>query len=127
MLKLDFEKAYDRVNWDFLVEVLRRKGFDAGYVHRIFQLVSGGQTAVSINGEMGPFFRNKRGVRQGDPLSPLLFNFIAEGLSAMLSAANSAGHIHGVVPHLVPGGSLTFSMPTTQLSLFRTMIWTLST
>lgn len=41
---------------------------------------------------------------QGDPLSPLLFNFIAEGLSAMLSAANRAGHIQGVVPHLVPGG-----------------------
>jgi hypothetical protein len=62
-LKLDFEKAYDRVNWDFLVEVLRAKGFDAGAVHRLSQLVTGGQTAISINGEVGPFFRNKRGVR----------------------------------------------------------------
>ncbi|XP_071683220.1 uncharacterized protein [Lolium perenne] len=104
LLKLDFEKAYDRVNWDFLGEVLRCKGFDAGYIHRILQLVSGGQTVISINGEVGPFFRNKRGVRQGDPLSPLLFNFIGEVLSGILSAAASAGHIHGLVPHLLPGG-----------------------
>jgi hypothetical protein len=68
------------------------------------QLVAGGQTAISINGEVGPFFRNKRGVRQGDPLSPLLFNFIGEALSGILSAASRAGHIHGVVPHLLDGG-----------------------
>jgi hypothetical protein len=104
LLKLDFEKAYDRVNWDFLTEVLRAKGFDSGVVHRILQLVTGGQTAISINGEAGPFFRNKRGLRQGDPLSPLLFNFMAEALSVMLSKAAEAGHIAGVVPHLIPGG-----------------------
>jgi hypothetical protein len=68
LLKLDFEKAYDRVNWDFLFEVLRLKGFDAGIVHRISQLVSGGQMTISIKGEIGPYFRNKQGVRQGDPL-----------------------------------------------------------
>jgi hypothetical protein len=103
LLKPDFEKAYDRVNWEFLTEVLRAKGFDGGAVHRIIQLVTGGQTAISINGEIGPFFRNKRGLRQGDPLSPLLFNFMAEALSIMLSKAGEAGHIFGVVPHLVPG------------------------
>jgi hypothetical protein len=74
LLKLDFEKAYDSVNWQFLREVLIKKGFDAAYVHRVMQLVSGGQTAISINGEVGPYFRNKRGVRQGDPISPLLFD-----------------------------------------------------
>jgi hypothetical protein len=70
LLKLDFEKAYDRVNWSFLREALLRKGFDAGYVHHIMRLVSGGQTTISINGEVGPYFHNKRGVRQGDPISP---------------------------------------------------------
>jgi hypothetical protein len=68
LLKLDFEKAYDRVNWRFLQEVLLRKGFDGAVVHRLMQLVRGGQTAIAINGEVGPFFRNKRGVRQGDPI-----------------------------------------------------------
>jgi hypothetical protein len=93
ILKLDFEKAYDRVNWAFLREVLVRKGFESGFIHRIMQLVSGGQTAICINGEVGPYFRNKRGVRQGDPISPLLFDFIADALAAILDAAARAGHI----------------------------------
>jgi hypothetical protein len=111
LLKLDFEKAYARMNRDFLSEVLHCKGFDASFIHRISQLISGGQTAISINGEVGSFFRNKRGVRQGDPLSPLLFNFIGEALLGIPLAAAGAGHIHGVVPHLLP-----FSMRTARLS-----------
>jgi hypothetical protein len=57
-----------------------------------------------MNEVIGLFFRNKRGVRQGDPLSSLLFNFIGEALSAILSTIGRAGHIHGVVPYLIPGG-----------------------
>jgi hypothetical protein len=78
--------------------------FEPAFVHRIMQLVKGGQTAISINGEVGPYFRNKRGVRQGDPISPLLFDFVADALDAILSKARVAGHIEGVVPHLIPGG-----------------------
>jgi hypothetical protein len=104
LLKLDFEKAYDRVNWEFLREVLARKGFSDMMVHRLMQLVSGGHTAININGEVGPFFWNARGVRQGDPLSPILFDFMVDALAAMLSRANEAGPIQGVVPHLIPGG-----------------------
>jgi hypothetical protein len=63
LLKLDFEKAYDRVSWQFLREVLIRKGFESGFVHRVMQLVTGGQTTIAINGVVGPYFRNKRGVR----------------------------------------------------------------
>jgi hypothetical protein len=92
------------VSWAFLRDVLSRKGFKGGNVHRLMQLVTGAQTAIAINGEIGPFFRNKRGVRQGDPISPLLFNFMADALSAMIDAASNAGHIKGVVSHLVQGG-----------------------
>ena len=80
LLKLDFEKAYDRVNWDFLRQVLIGRGFSAVWAHRSMQLVSGGQTAVSVNGEIGHFFRNKRGLRQGDPIAPMLFILAMEPL-----------------------------------------------
>jgi hypothetical protein len=45
-----------------------------------------------------------RGVRQGDPISPLLFDFVEDALDVILSKARAAGHIQGVVPLLIPGG-----------------------
>lgn len=104
ILKLDFEKAYDSISWDFLRQVLLAKGFEAAYVHRVMQLVSGGQTAVSVNGKTSNYFANSRGLRQGDPASPLLFNFMADALSCILDRAASAGHISPVVSHLLPQG-----------------------
>jgi hypothetical protein len=104
LLKLDFEKAFDRVHWLFLREVLTRKGFESGFIHRIMQLVSGGQTAIAINGEVGPYFWNKRGVRQADPISPLLFDLVVDALALILKKDSAVGHIKGVIPHLLPGG-----------------------
>jgi hypothetical protein len=48
-----------------MLEVLVRKGFESSFIHRIMQLVNGvgGQTTISINGDVGPFFGNKRGLR----------------------------------------------------------------
>jgi hypothetical protein len=57
LLKLDFEKAYDRV-----MDVSARRseaGFEIGYIHRIMQQVEVEQTTITINGEVGPYFRNK--------------------------------------------------------------------
>ena len=56
VLKLDFEKAYDSVSWHFLRQVLLAKGFDGAVVHRLMQLVTGGHTAVSVNGQVSNFF-----------------------------------------------------------------------
>lgn len=95
ILKIDFKKAHDRVRWDFLEEVLHKKGFDHKWVSWMMQLVRGGHTAININGEVGPYFANARGVRQGDPISPLLFNIITDALVAMLDRAKEAGHIQG--------------------------------
>jgi hypothetical protein len=57
-----------------------------------------------VNGEIGPYFQNARGVRQWDPLSALLFDFMVDALAAMLTKVSEAGHIQGVVPHLILGG-----------------------
>lgn len=63
-----------------------------------------GKVCININGENGPCFKTHRGLRQGDPLSPLLFNLVADALAHILNKAKFRGHIKGVVPHLVDGG-----------------------
>lgn len=64
----------------------------------------GGQAAININRDIGPFFRNKCGVRQGDPISPLFFNVLADALAQMLDRAKEVGHISGVAANIIEGG-----------------------
>uniref|UniRef100_A0A453HNA2 Reverse transcriptase domain-containing protein n=1 Tax=Aegilops tauschii subsp. strangulata TaxID=200361 RepID=A0A453HNA2_AEGTS len=58
-------------------------------------------------GEIGPFFPTSCGVRQGDPFSPFLFNMVVDALAAILDKAKAAGHIKGIVPHLVGGNGIS--------------------
>ena len=104
ILKLDFEKAYDKVNWEFLQQTLRMKGFSAQWCKWIDCIVRGGSVGIKINDDMGSFFQTKKGLRQGDPLSPLLFNIVADMLAILVSRARENGQIEGVVPHLIDGG-----------------------
>ena len=92
------------MSWNFLEEVLERKGFSNTWVQWINKSVRGGRVCIFINGERGEFYKSYKGLRQGDPLSPLFFNLVADALSAMLSRACEAGIIQGLVPHLVEGG-----------------------
>ena len=110
ILKIDFEKAYDRVRWEFLKEVLREKGFDPLWISWMRQLVRGGPATVNINGQIGSYFRNKRGVHQGDPIYPLLFNIIADALAGILDRAKAAGHISGVASNIIPGWDISFAV-----------------
>jgi hypothetical protein len=80
------------------------KGFEPAWVHRALSQVSEGQTAISINGYIGNYFRNGRGVRQGDPLSPIIFDYVMEALAVIMDKARGAGPIAGVIPHLIPVG-----------------------
>jgi hypothetical protein len=115
ILKLDFEKAYGKVHWSFLFEVLKQKNFHAKWIEWTKQVVEGGSVGININGLHGNYFGTHKGLRQGDPLSPLLFNLVGDALAAMLDKAKSAGHIRGLVQNLVEGGSPTYNMPTTPL------------
>jgi hypothetical protein len=68
------------------------------------QIVEGGRVGVNINGTPGDFFNTHKGLRQGDPLSPLLFNLVSDALATMLENAKEAGEIRGLMKHLVEGG-----------------------
>jgi len=69
ILKIDFEKAYDKVNWRFLEEVMKGKGLPDTWINWVMQTVQGGRVCVNINGQRGGYFRTYQGLRQGDPLS----------------------------------------------------------
>ena len=60
--------------------------------------------AINVNNDTGNYFQTKKGVRKGDPLSPILFNIVADMLAVMIDRAKLDGQIEGVIPHLVDGG-----------------------
>jgi hypothetical protein len=103
ILKLDFEKAYDKVNWDFLQQTLRIKGFSGKWCHWMSQIVSKGSIGVKVNDSIGRYFQTKKGFREGDSLSPLLFNLVADMLSILINRAKEDGQVRGLVPYLVDG------------------------
>lgn len=104
ILKIDFEKAYDKVRWDFLEQVMRGEGFPEEWITWVMQTVRGGRVCVHVNGQRGPYFRTFQGLRQGDPLSPMLFNIVADVLSVLVDKAAAKNIISGVLADLVPGG-----------------------
>jgi hypothetical protein len=70
VLKLDFEKAHDKVHWGFLLRCLKARGFNETWCSCISQILNNGNVAVKLNIMVGPYFQSYKGVRQGDPLSP---------------------------------------------------------
>lgn len=70
VLKLDFEKAYDKVNWDFLLECHRLLGFSETWCGWVKQILHNGTMSIKLNNCVGPYFQSAKGVRQGDPHSP---------------------------------------------------------
>ena len=67
-------------------------------------MVEGGKVAINLNGEIGAYFKSYKGLRQGDPLSPMLFNLVGDALSEILNMAKVKGIVKGLVPELVEGG-----------------------
>ncbi len=97
-LKLDLSKAYDRVDWSLLGKVLSTFGFDSKVCKIISQLVSTSSLAVLVNGVPSNFFKPSRGLRQGDPLSPILFIILAECLGRIIDCRKREACIKGILP-----------------------------
>ena len=95
LCNLDVEKVYDHVSWDFLMYMLQRCGFSEKWRKWIRYCISTVKFSILINDSPSNFFGSSRGLRQGDPLSPLLFDIVMEALSRMLDVAAFAGQFSG--------------------------------
>lgn len=95
-IKLDMAKAYDRVEWDFLIGMMAKIGFAPLFCSWIKECVSTVSFSILINGNPTGLIRPHRGLRQGDPLSPFLFLICAEGFSMLIRRALEHRVIHGI-------------------------------
>lgn len=104
IIKLNFEKTYDKVNWDFLISCHEVRGFSDKWCSWVKQILKHRTVSIKMNDEMGPYFQSFKGVRQGDPFSPFLFNMAAECLTKMILKAQKNHMIVGMAPDLIENG-----------------------
>lgn len=103
LLKLDLIKAYDKIDWNFLRLLLLQIGLDQELVCWIMACVTNVQFSVLVNGAPSSFFHSSRGLRQGCPLSPLLFILVMDSLSRLIASYKNQNLISGikVSPHQI--------------------------
>lgn len=96
VIKIDLSKAYDKIRWTYLRMLLTHLGFKLEFINYIMGCITSVSFAVLINGAATSFFKGQRGLRQGCPLSPLLFLLVAEGLSQLILEAKREGLVKGL-------------------------------
>ena len=109
LCNLDVEKAYDHVSWGFLMYMLQRCGFSEKWRNWIMCCISTVKFFILINGSLSDFFGSSRGIWQEDPLSPLLFDIVMEGLSRMLDVAATTSQFSGFSIGNTAGNSVMVS------------------
>lgn len=96
IFKVDFEKAYDSLSWDFLLRILGDMGFGDKWCGWIMTCLRSASMSILVNGSPTEEFKLEKGVRQGDPLSPFPYISAAEGLNAMMGEAVSKDIFRGI-------------------------------
>ncbi|XP_008788907.2 uncharacterized protein LOC103706552 [Phoenix dactylifera] len=97
-VKLDMERAYDRIRWSFLQRALEAYGFPRQWIGWVMGCVREPRFSILINGTPTPFFESSIGLRQGCPLSPYLFIICADVLSRSLQRACASRELEAYVP-----------------------------
>ncbi|CAA7050210.1 unnamed protein product [Microthlaspi erraticum] len=95
-VKTDMSKAYDRLEWEFVVTVLERMGFHAKWINWILQCISTVSYTFLVNGAAQGFVNPQRGIRQRDPLSPFIFIICGEVLSGLCKDAQTNTSMPGL-------------------------------
>ena len=98
-LKIDMNKAYDRVNWVFLLKVLKAYGSPDHWIRLIYQCISTVTYRILVNGQVSEAFIPQCGLRQGDPISSYLFLFCMDILSRMLTLVTDIRLFDGFKAH----------------------------
>lgn len=97
IIKIDFEKAFDSISWEFLVQCMRRMNLGDKWIKWIQSILIFSRISILINGSPTKEFSPKRGIRQGDPLSPFLFLLVGEILNCMLTRASQLRIFSGII------------------------------
>lgn len=116
-IKLDLQKAYDRVNWKFIQAILLHLGFNETFTSWIISCISSVSFEVLVNGGKTESFKLGRGLRQGDPLSPYLFILGQEILSRLLESALRSKNLQGIKTSM-SGPTITHVMYADDIVLF---------
>ncbi|XP_026396605.1 uncharacterized protein LOC113291268 [Papaver somniferum] len=95
LCKIDFEKAFDHVNWKFLDNALEKMSYGSKRGRWVQCCVEHVRFSVLINGSSEGYFKSNKGIGQGDPLSPFLFLILGEAFSAMMCKAQEDGYLNG--------------------------------
>lgn len=98
ILKADFKKAFDSINWSFILQCLKVHGIPPVWITWVESVLSSSHSAVLVNGEGGHFFKVHRGLKQGCPLSPFLFILAVDTLGDLLRYNVALEEIQGISP-----------------------------
>ncbi|XP_058766980.1 uncharacterized protein LOC131640616 [Vicia villosa] len=95
VVKVDYKKAYDGVNWDYLRTLLSIMGFGNLWCKWMEACIFNNSMSILVNGSITKDFSVERGLRHGDPLSPFLFVMAMQGLTTLMNKAVSQGDFQG--------------------------------
>ncbi|KAA0048127.1 reverse transcriptase [Cucumis melo var. makuwa] len=97
VFKIDIEKAFDRINWKFIDFLLKKKGLPKKWRQWTKSYITTVQYSILINGKPRGKIKPKRGIRQGDPISPFIFVLAMDYLSYLLKHLENLNKIKGTI------------------------------